>query len=178
MTENIIISVATLVAGLTVGLLVSFLVKRVSARWQERVVIEYLKKFFTAADCLESAYKDLATFLVRDNGARENFSRIIKKPDMIRAGEISSASTLLSEGKGIEEVATKLKLPLSQVRLVDELRQRENREESTSHRENIAAGKNGYGERVSKKTRIKGGIPSGMNNAKLDRTKLEEVAQD
>jgi len=64
------------------------------------------------------------------------------------------------------------------VRLVDELRQRENREESTSHRENIAAGKNGYGERVSKKTRIKGGIPSGMNNAKLDRTKLEEVAQD
>lgn len=72
---------------------------------------------------LEVVQKRLESLLVRADSAEQRLRRLLTQAEVGRVDQYATASLLLSEGEEVEQVARVLGLPLTQVRLVQELRQ-------------------------------------------------------
>ncbi len=140
MLENITSDVAILVAGVSVGLLISILGRRTWVKWSDRAILiqdvvrsaELIHKNFFQS--LEAAHNNLESLLARAERAEKNLHRFLAQIEEGRTDQYSNASNLLSEGKEVEQVARTLKLPLVQVRLVQELRRAVKKEGKTDSR--------------------------------------------
>lgn len=140
MLENIASDVAILIAGVSTGLLLSILGRRSWIRWSERAILiqdvvrsaELIHENFFQS--LEAAHNNLESLLARADRAEKNLHRFLVQVEESRRDRYSNASLLLSEGKEVELVARTLKLPLAQVRLVQELRQAVKKEGKTDSR--------------------------------------------
>lgn len=93
-----------------------------SARLEEAVRSATLinSNFFHS---LEMMQKRLESLLIRADGAEQKLRRLLTQAEVGRVDQYATASLLLSEGEEVEQVARVLRLPLAQVRLVQELRQ-------------------------------------------------------
>ena len=126
--DYIMSDVSILVAGVSVGLLLSLIGSRTWIKWSEKVI--HLRDVVRGAELIcknlfqsvEAARKNMESLLDRADRAEKNLQRFINQVEEGKTDRYSSASHLLSEGKEVEQVARTLKLPLAQVRLVQELR--------------------------------------------------------
>ena len=72
---------------------------------------------------LELVQKNLETVILRAESTEQRLLTLLTQTGCGKADQYSSAALLLSEGKGTEQVAGMLGLPVHQVQLVEELRQ-------------------------------------------------------
>jgi hypothetical protein len=76
--------------------------------------------FFRSLDMVQ---KNLEAVILRAENAEQRLQNLLTQTDLGKPDQYSSAALLLAEGKGAEQVAKMLGLPLPQVRLVHKLRQ-------------------------------------------------------
>lgn len=72
---------------------------------------------------LEMVQKNLESVILRAENAEQRLHSLLNQTDSGKSDPYSSAALLLSEGKGPEQVARMLGLPVHQVQLVHKLRQ-------------------------------------------------------
>jgi hypothetical protein len=72
---------------------------------------------------LEMVQKNLESVILRAENAEQRLHSLLNQTDSGKSDQYSSAALLLSEGKGPEQVARMLGLPVHQVQLVHKLRQ-------------------------------------------------------
>ncbi|MCS6924382.1 MAG: hypothetical protein NZ578_00635 [Candidatus Binatia bacterium] len=107
---------------------------------------------------LEVVQKHLESLLVRADTAEQRLRRLLTQAEVGRVDQYATASLLLSEGEEVEQVARVLRLPLTQVRLVQELRQEVDKKRQQ-----------GGGDKETKKI-------SGDSRTKGDKKKLHPLA--
>ncbi|HEY3304563.1 MAG TPA: hypothetical protein VGL70_13615 [Candidatus Binatia bacterium] len=72
---------------------------------------------------LEMVQKNLEAVILRAENTEQRLHNLLTQTDLGKPDQYSSAALLLAEGKGAEQVAKMLGLPLQQVQLVHKLRQ-------------------------------------------------------
>ena len=107
---------------------------------------------------LEVVQRRLESLLLRAEETEQNLSHLMIQAQTGRAGtgkaeQYGNAALLLSEGKEVEQAAYALKLPLPQVRLIQELRQELEKERRTS-----LGSKQGKEPRPKEKARKENGV--------------------
>jgi hypothetical protein len=122
--------------------------------WETRMV--YLEEAVNRAGVLNSNFfhsleltqKRLEALLTQADIAEQNLRRLLHQsligttPSGGQTDSYSTAAFLLSEGEGIQQVARALKLPLAQVRLLQELRQQGQAEKTAGAQEKTSPSAN------------------------------------
>jgi hypothetical protein len=126
------------------------------SEWDGRMA--YLEEAVNRAGVLNSSFfhslevsqKRLEALLTQADLAEQNLRRLVQQAVMVdgksngrAADSFATASSLLDEGEDVQQVARVLKLPVAQVRLLQELRQSMSEEKTAGEQEKFAEAPSG-----------------------------------
>ncbi|MBI3300674.1 MAG: hypothetical protein HYZ72_01130 [Deltaproteobacteria bacterium] len=120
-------------------------------KWEARIA--YLEKAVNRAGVLNNQFfhsleitqKRLESLLTQADWAEQNLRRLLTQTAAAgdkgggRTDAYTTAALLLSEGDGVQQVARVLKLPLAQVRLLQELQEHLQKEKGAGSQEKVAS---------------------------------------